>query len=168
VPGGYCLVVATTSPVTPLDGRELSTWRMFIETVDDLLAKLNGDFAPHGITLGDYQVLVFLSEAEARQMRMVDLAAALHLSPSGLTRRLDGLTREGFVSRVPSVEDRRVMLAVLTHRGYAKLVEAYPTHVASVRRRILDHCSSPNDVVTVGRVFAAIQAGLCADGRSPS
>ena len=53
---------------------------------------IEDDLQPHDITLGDYQVFVFLSEAEGRRMRMVDLAAALHLSPSGLTRRLDGLT----------------------------------------------------------------------------
>ena len=76
---------------------------------------------------------------------MVDLAAALHLSPSGLTRRLDGLTAAGIVDRVPSLQDRRVMLAVLTDSGFAKLTEAYPdpprqrppTHLRSllVRRR---------------------------------
>ena len=95
---------------------------------------------------------MFLSEAEGRRMRMVDLAAALHLSPSGLTRRLDGLCREEYVDRVPSKQDRRVMLAVLTDRGFAKLTEAYPTHLASVRRQIFDHCSSA-DVAALGRVF---------------
>ena len=51
------------------------------------------------------------------------------------------------------------MLAVLTDSGFAKLTEAYPTHLASVRRHIFDHCSSA-DVVALGRVFTAIQAGL--------
>jgi DNA-binding MarR family transcriptional regulator len=137
-------------------------WRTFVETVDDLTAALNADLEPHGVTLGDYQVFVFLSEAEGRRMRMVDLAAALHLSPSGLTRRLDGLTGQGYVDRVPSLQDRRVMLAVLTDRGFAKLTEAYPTHLTSVRRRIFDRCSSA-DVAALGRAFAAIQAGLWAD-----
>jgi DNA-binding MarR family transcriptional regulator len=155
--------VTTTSPVTPLDERELYVWRVFIETVVDLTNALTADFAPHGITLGDYQVFVFLSEAPDRRMRMVDLATALHLSPSGLTRRLDGLTRDGFVVRVPSVEDKRVMLAALTERGYEKLLEAYPTHLASVRRRILDHCATTDEIETIGRVFAAIQAGLAAE-----
>ncbi len=150
----------STSPERPLDRREHHAWRTFVETVDDLTAAINADLAPHGITLGDYQVFVFLSEVEGRRMRMVDLAAALHLSPSGLTRRLDGLTRHGYVDRVPSLQDRRVMLAVLTDSGFAKLTEAYPTHLASVRRLIFDHCSSA-DVVALGRVFTAIQAGLC-------
>ena len=148
------------SPTTPLDRREQAAWRTFVETVDDLMLAFNDDLEPLGITLGDYQVFVFLSEVDGRRMRMVDLAAALHLSPSGLTRRLDRLTRHGYVDRVPSVEDRRVMLAVLTDRGFDKLLEAYPTHLASVRRRIFDRCSR-KDVAAVGRVFAAIQRGLC-------
>jgi DNA-binding MarR family transcriptional regulator len=154
--------VPSTSTVRPLDSRELLAWRTFVETVDDLMAEFNKDLrAVHKITLGDYQVFVFLSEVDGHRMRMVDLAAALHLSPSGLTRRLDGLTRRGFVDRVPSLQDRRVMLAVLTDSGFAKLKEAYPTHLASVRRRIFDHCS-PTDVNALGRIFAAIQKGLCA------
>ena len=148
------------SPSTPLDRREQAAWRTFVETVDDLMLAFNDDLEPHGITLGDYQVFVFLSEVDGRRMRMVDLAAALHLSPSGLTRRLDRLTRHGYVDRVPSVEDRRVMLAVLTDHGFDKLLEAYPTHLASVRRRIFDR-SSWKDIAAVGRVFGAIQKGLC-------
>jgi DNA-binding MarR family transcriptional regulator len=150
------------SPSTerPLDRREHAAWRTFVETVDDLMAAIDKDLDAHEITLGDYQVFVFLSEVDGRRMRMVDLAAALHLSPSGLTRRLDGLTRRGFVDRVPSLQDRRVMLAVLTDSGFAKLTEAYPTHLASVRRRIFARCSRA-DVAALGRVFTAIQAGLC-------
>ena len=148
------------SPTIPLDRREQAAWRTFVETVDDLMLAFNEDLEPHGITLGDYQVFVFLSEVDGRRMRMVDLAAALHLSPSGLTRRLDRLTRHGYVDRVPSVEDRRVILAVLTDHGFDKLLEAYPTHLASVRRRIFDRCSW-KDIAAVGRVFGAIQKGLC-------
>jgi DNA-binding MarR family transcriptional regulator len=152
--------VPAVSPETPLDRREQAAWRTFVETVVDLMVAFNEDLGPHGITLGDYQVFVFLSEVEGRRMRMVDLAAALHLSPSGLTRRLDRLTRHGYVDRVPSLEDRRVMLAVLTDRGFDKLREAYPTHLASVRRRFFDRCSR-TDAAAIGRVFGAVQKGLC-------
>ena len=72
---------------------------------------------------------------------MCDLANRLHLSPSGLTRRLDGLVSLGFVARVPSPGDRRVMLAQLTDRGVDALAEAAPDHVSSVRRHFLDHLS---------------------------
>jgi DNA-binding MarR family transcriptional regulator len=155
--------VPPASPDRPLSQQEMLAWRTFVETVPDLMLAITADLAAHDITLGDYQVLVFLSEAEARSMRMVDLSAALHLTPSGLTRRLDGLTRDGYVTRVPSREDRRVMMAVLTDRGFAKLVEAYPTHLASVRRRIFDRCRTA-DISALGRAFSSIQVGL--DGES--
>ena len=69
---------------------------------------------------------------------MCDLAGKLQLSPSGLTRRLDGLVKAGWVERTPSETDRRVMLAVLTPAGFDKLVEAAPVHVESVRRHMID------------------------------
>ena len=71
-------------------------------------------------------------------MRMCDLADTLQLSPSGFTRRLDGLVRGGLVERRNSDADRRVMLAVLTDAGRERLAEAAPIHVASVRARIID------------------------------
>ena len=80
----------------------MAAWRAYAETVVDLNAALEADLAPHGLTLGDYQVLVHLSEADDHAMRMCDLAAPLQLSPSGLTRRLDGLVRMGVVERRPS------------------------------------------------------------------
>ena len=102
---------------------------------------------------------MFLSEADGHSMRMCDLAANLQLSPSGLTRRLDGLVRHGLVDREPSASDRRVMLAVLTDEGVAKLADAYPVHLASVRSRIIDRLS-PADVESFGRIFATIHDGL--------
>ena len=82
--------------------RRWTAWRAYAETVFDLNAALEADLAPHGLTLGDYQVLVYLSEADDHSMRMCDLADRLQLSPSGLTRRLDGLVRAG-VGRAPAV-----------------------------------------------------------------
>jgi DNA-binding MarR family transcriptional regulator len=108
----------TTRWLTPL---ELKAWRYYVETQANLFAALEHDLAEHDIPLGGYEVLVFLSEADDRTMRMCDLADDLQLSPSGLTRRLDGLVRAGFVGREGSVKDRRVMMAVLTKEGLAAL-----------------------------------------------
>jgi DNA-binding MarR family transcriptional regulator len=142
-----------------LDAEEMRSWRAYIETVFELNAALEADLAPHDLTLGDYQVLVFLSEADGWAMRMCDLAARLQLSPSGLTRRLDGLVRSGLVARRPAASDRRVILAVLTAEGAAALERAAPTHAASVRARIFDHIDA-GDVAAVERVFTAIRDGL--------
>ena len=154
-------VVATTeTPTRWLDDAEMRAWRLLMETTADLSNALEADLQrSKGISLGDYQVLVFLSEAPERRMRMCDLAARLHLSPSGLTRRLDGLVREGMVERVPSADDRRVLLAVLSDAGWTRISDAAPAHVDSVRRRLLDPLSS-EQVGQLGDIFAAVHAGL--------
>jgi DNA-binding MarR family transcriptional regulator len=142
-----------------LDDDEMAAWRAYVETVVDLTAALEADLAPHGLTLGDYQVLVHLSEAPRHEMRMCDLASLLQLSPSGLTRRLDGLVRMGVVERRPSDLDRRVMLAVLTDHGWSHLEKVAPVHVDSVRLHIIDRLSR-EDMAAMARIFRAIQRGL--------
>ena len=82
---------------TWLTPAEMQAWRNFIETFGDLVTAIERDLAEHGLTLGDYQVLVYLSEADDQSLRMCDLADRLQLSPSGLTRRLDGLVSAGLV-----------------------------------------------------------------------
>ena len=144
---------------TWLTNDEMTAWRTYIETYSDLIAAIEHDLAEHDLTLGDYQVFVYLSEAPDRSMRMCDLADRLQLSPSGLTRRLDGLVKAGFVTREPSVDDRRVMLATLTPAGFAALEKAAPDHVASVRRHIFDHLDG-DQVEALASIFQSIKAGL--------
>ena len=146
---------------------EMAAWRAFIETSGDLSAAFERDLSDHGLTLGDYQVLVYLSEADADSMRMCDLADVLQLSPSGLTRRLDGLVKSGLVTRLPSTEDRRVMMGVLTEAGRELLTRTAPHHVASVRRHIFDHLNA-DQVDAMASIFEAISAGLAADQASTS
>lgn len=138
---------------------EMRAWRSFIETYADLTAALERDLAQHGLTLGDYQVLVYLSESDGRAMRMCDLADRLQLSPSGLTRRLDGLVAAGHVVREGSPDDRRVMMAVLTAAGRRLLERTAPYHVASVRRHIFDHLDD-DQVEALASIFESIATGL--------
>jgi DNA-binding MarR family transcriptional regulator len=142
-----------------LTAREMTAWRTYIETYGDLMGAIERDLAEHSLTLGDYQVFVYLSEAPGHSMRMCDLADLLQLSPSGLTRRLDGLVTAGFVTREPSLDDRRVMLATLTPNGFAALEAAAPDHVASVRRHLFDHLDA-DQVAAMASIFQAIKAGL--------
>jgi DNA-binding MarR family transcriptional regulator len=144
-----------------LSASEMRAWRNFIQSVNTMTAALESDLLPFGLTMGDYEVLVRLSEAEGQRLRMCDLATALQLSPSGLTRRLDGLVRSGLVERVASPSDRRVMFAALTPLGSAKLVEAAPDHVASVRNRFLKGLTK-NQVRALGDIFETVRANLSA------
>jgi DNA-binding MarR family transcriptional regulator len=142
-----------------LNEAEAIAWRAFIESVGDLMTAFEAGLADHGLTLGDYQVLVYLSEAADRSMRMCDLADALRLSPSGLTRRLDGLVKGGFVARLPSNEDRRVMMAVLTPSGLRRLHKAAPDHVENVRENLFNHLN-PTQVKNMASIFESIQRGV--------
>lgn len=144
-----------------LSPREMEAWRTYIETYGDLINALEHDLVEHGMTLGDYQVLVYLSEADGHAMRMCDLADMLQLSPSGLTRRLDGLVKAGMVVREGSTEDRRVMMAKLTDEGRAALERTAPHHVASVRRHIFDHLDDVQ-VEAMASIFRSISKGLAA------
>ena len=138
---------------------EMRAWRAFAEVNGHLVAALEGDLAPHRLTLGDYEVLVLLSEAPDHRLRMCDLAERLGLSPSGLTRRLDGLVKSGYVERVPSSCDRRVMLATVTTVGLEAMRLAARDHLASVRARLLDHLT-PEQVEALGDIFTAVGAAL--------
>jgi DNA-binding MarR family transcriptional regulator len=88
--------------------------------------------ADHGLTLNDYEVLVHLSRAEGRRLRRVDLAEQVILTPSGITRLLEGLEHCGLVERASCASDARVTYAQLTEKGEAKLHEASETHVEDI------------------------------------
>jgi DNA-binding MarR family transcriptional regulator len=152
------VTVSTTADDAPrwLDETEMAAWRGYIETLGTLAVVLEADLAPHGLTMGDYEVLVRLSEAPEHQMRMCDLALQLRLSPSGLTRRLDGLVKGRLVRREPSGQDRRVMLATLTPKGMTSLTQAAPDHVVGVRRHFIDRLTC-DEVTALASAFTKIR-----------
>jgi DNA-binding MarR family transcriptional regulator len=88
--------------------------------------------ADHGLTISDFEVLLRLARAPEHRLRRVDLAQQVVLTPSGITRLLDGLERQGWVARASCSEDRRVVYAVITDAGLAKLQEARSTHVPQI------------------------------------
>lgn len=122
-----------------LDGAETTAWRSFLTASGRLLQRLDEELvAETGLALADYEVLAMLSHTPDGQMRMAALADCVLVSPSGLTRRLDRLTREGLVDRSVCPTDRRGVFAVLTAAGRRRLEAAAPVHVAGVRRYFLD------------------------------
>lgn len=145
----------TSTDVNWLTESEMRAWRGYIQTIAVVDLALGADLAAVDLTMGDYQVLVYLSERDDRSMRMCDLAELLNLTPSGLTRRLDGLVTAGFVERRQSSEDRRVNMAVLTDAGFKKLVAVAPDHVKSVRRNFID-LLTPEQIRVLGDVFSAL------------
>jgi DNA-binding MarR family transcriptional regulator len=87
----------------------------------------------HGLTINDYEALLYLSHEEDGSLRRVDLAERLMLTPSGVTRLLDGLERDGWVRKGQCDSDARVTYAVLTDEGRERLELAGRTHVAQIR-----------------------------------
>ena len=125
-----------------LDDLEMRAWRSLLRAHTRLLARLDADLqCTQGMSVTDYGVLVNLSEEEGGRMRMSELAQRLLLSPSGLTRRLDGLVSSGLVERTRCPTDRRGAYAVLTSAGWSRLRSAAPDHVGQVRRHFVDRLS---------------------------
>ena len=103
--------------------------RGYAAATRQLNAQLTAD---HGLTISDYEVLLRIARAPEQRMRRVDLAEQVLLSASGVTRLLDGLERSGLVERASCDTDRRVVYAVLTDSGLAKLRTASESHLAQI------------------------------------
>jgi len=120
-------------------GAALDTWVRFLRAHSAIVGKLNTELvADHGLTINDFEVLLHLSWAPEQAMRRVDLASSVLLTPSGITRLLDGLERSGFVAREACATDRRVIYAKLTPAGDEKLRAARKTHLAGVYRLFVE------------------------------
>jgi DNA-binding MarR family transcriptional regulator len=118
---------------------EVRTWIRFLAThsaiTRELEARLMG---AHGLTLSDYDVLVQLARAPERKLRNIDLAKAVVLTRSGVTRLVDGLERDGLVRRSSCPSDKRGTFVHLTDEGVARLREAARTQLAGVRELFLE------------------------------
>ena len=92
----------------------------------------------HGLTLSDYDVLVQLARAPERKLRNIELAKAVVLTRSGVTRLVDGLEKDGLVRRASCPSDKRGSFVALTDDGLARLREAAGTHLEGVRELFLE------------------------------
>jgi DNA-binding MarR family transcriptional regulator len=130
----------TSSVNSALSRSELAAWRGLLRAhaavVGDLDAELR---AAHDLSLHEYEVLLTLAGAPEGRMRMSELATAVVLSQSGLTRLVDRLVRDGSVVRRRCDGDRRGLNAELTEAGTRRYGEARITHLAGVRSRFLGH-----------------------------
>lgn len=124
----------------PLTSEEEDFLRVFARAMVIIPRAFDEDlFQGQGMTTSDYFALMYLSEAPEQKLRMGDLAEACSLSLSGLTRVANRLEKLGLIRRERSAEDGRSRSAVLTDAGLQRLQQAWPTHLASVRRHVFDH-----------------------------
>ncbi|HEU4812323.1 MAG TPA: MarR family transcriptional regulator [Nocardioides sp.] len=145
-----------------LDAGQQQSWRALVMGTTLLMDRLDDDLRrAHGISLTEYEILVRLSEREDRRLRMAQLADALAHSRSRVTHTIARMEHAGLVERSISPEDGRGILATMTEKGYALLVEVAPTHVNGVRDHLVD-LVSPEDFEAVGRVMNAVSDHLVA------
>ena len=113
----------------------MAAWTALLRAHSEITRELERELgAEHALTLSDYDVLVQLSQAPERQMRPTELARAVLLTRSGLTRLVQGLERTGLVERVPCPDDLRGSLVRLSPRGRDVLRRASRTHLDGVRQ----------------------------------
>ncbi len=142
-----------------LDEHQQRCWRALVLGSTLLLGRLDDELQrDHGVSMTEYEILVRLSEREGR-MRMAQLADALAHSRSRVTHTVKRLEDADLVRRENTPYDGRGVDAVLTERGLALLQSTAPTHVAGVRRHLIEH-ASPEDLSALGRVMDAVADSL--------
>jgi len=142
----------------------VDAWVSLLRSSSALTRTFNAQLvADHGLTINDYEVLLILARAPDRRLRRVDLAGHLLLTASGITRLLDGLERDGYVTKAQCETDARVTYAVLTDEGLDKLRDAGKTHVAGIRE-LFESRFSEDELETL----ASLLARLPADGEDDS
>jgi DNA-binding MarR family transcriptional regulator len=125
-----------------LDRDELGAWRGMLRVHAGLVKALDAELAAvHGLPLTSYEVLLYLADAPGGRLRMAELADAVLLSRSGLTRLVDRMEREGLIRREQCPNDARGWFAAITHTGLQTFRTARETHLAGVRERFLAHFS---------------------------
>ncbi|MGW7267711.1 MarR family winged helix-turn-helix transcriptional regulator [Streptomyces sp. NPDC054842] len=133
-------VAPQSEPLKPLTPDEEAVVRSLSRVIYTLPRAIDADMIrEQRISLVEYLAMMNLSEAPNRQLRMSDLAGAIDMSLSGITRLASRLEAQGLIQRVRSAEDARGYNAILTDEGFARLEEAWPSNLASVRRHFLDH-----------------------------
>lgn len=150
----------TPTPARWLTKDQQRSWRAYLTGSARLTEALNRDLeSAVGLSLTEYELLVRLSEAPERRMRMAALAESVVHSRSRLTHTIARLERRGFVERRPCPGDGRGVEAVLRDDGYAALVAAAPGHVASVREHLVD-VLTPEQLTVLGEAFEAVSVAL--------
>jgi DNA-binding MarR family transcriptional regulator len=146
-------------PPAQLTELELDAWRGFLRTHSELVRELDEELmAQHSLPLSSYDVLVQLDEADGGAMRLAQLADAVLISRSGLTRLVQRLIDQGLVKREDCESDARGAFAVITDEGRRRLDEARVTHRAGVHRRFLDQLTEAQQR-QLGAIWSKLLAG---------
>ncbi|MEV7973623.1 MarR family transcriptional regulator [Cellulomonas sp. NPDC089187] len=143
-----------------LSDDEQGWWRAYRDGTARLLDVLGHELERDtGLSLGEYEVLVRLSEAPERTLRMSELAGELAHSRSRLTHTIRRMENAGLVERTPCAQDARGVNCTMTPAGHQRLVAAAPSHVTSVRTYLVDALTT-EQMRALGEAMAAVGAAL--------
>jgi DNA-binding MarR family transcriptional regulator len=156
----------TTAPapedVRWLDAEQQAHWRAFLvatQMLNDVLDRQLGDDS--GLSLAEYEVLVRLSEAPGRTLRMSELAAGLAHSRSRLSHAVGRMERSGLVARSRCASDARGVLCTMTEHGWRAIQAAAPGHVSAVREHLVDVLTD-DQLAALGEAMTAVHEHLVA------
>ena len=119
---------------------------------------------PRGLTINDFEALMHLARAHEQRLRRVDLVERLMLTPSGVTRLLDGLEEAGLVENVQCDSDARVTWSRLTEEG-AETLECVGANHAERLRRLFRDALTEDEVGQLSELLGklpGVDAGDCA------
>jgi DNA-binding MarR family transcriptional regulator len=149
-----------------LDSAQQRAWRAYIVGSTLLTDALDRELRQaHGLSLGEYEILVRLSESPERTLRMAQIAESMQHSRSRVTHTVTRMEKAGLIERCAAEGDRRGVEAKMTEKGWALLVEAAPTHVSGVRQHFVD-LGSDEEFATMGRLMNAVADHLLAENPS--
>lgn len=138
-----------------LTAEQQQVWRAYLNATNRVRQHLDNELRQFDLDLSEYEILVRLSEAPYRSIRMSELADQVGQSRSRLTHTVTRLEAKGLLSRGSCPGDRRGVLATLTDQGFAFLEKVAPYHVASVREILVDPVCS-EDFAALGRVMQGV------------
>lgn len=150
----------------PFSNEEATVWRGLLAVHLRVLQELDRELTRrHRLPVREFDALITLFRAPDRRLRMSELAERVLLSPSGLTRMIERLERDGLVQRRVDPGDARSYHAILTDQGAQRLAETRVTHNAIIRKLFMDRLDAGqlSDLSAIWRKVLREQASLLED-----
>ncbi|MGW1295209.1 MarR family winged helix-turn-helix transcriptional regulator [Streptomyces sp. NPDC002533] len=147
----------TAPPVNWLTPDEDRAWRAYLRMVTAVQVGIAQDLAALGLSEPDYEVLSTLSEREDGTSTLHEQAAKMGWSRSRLSRHASRMEARELIRRAPDPADGRGCLLVLTSAGWDVLRDAAPSHVASVRQRLVDRLT-PDELAALSHIAQKLSA----------
>jgi DNA-binding MarR family transcriptional regulator len=151
----------------PFTAEEFAAWRGMLRVHSEVFRELDrGLLAEHGFGIDAYALMIMLVAAPARRLPIGELGLRRNLTPSGISRSVDRLTKLGLLERAANPDDRRSLLVCLTREGLRRLREAQVTHHRIVREMLLSNLD-PRDLSRLGQLWEKAMPGAVSSATWP-